>query len=132
MITIKKGHYEGWLWKSDAKEPEVVSKDAESEFAFDDNTNPFTIEGQLWDEVNMISYSIKYVDGHHIVKTYEVTEDELKGNDYVTVKHFLAHPRLSDNKKVTMLQYWKEEPDAFCNGFPTLQPEKLVFVGFEK
>jgi len=131
MNTIPKGKYEGWLWKSDAREPEIITPDTEQVFSFDDNKNPFVIEGQLWDAQTRTSYSIRYVDGRHIVKKFDVEESDLDCNEHATKKSFIAH-RLGKHQCVNMLQYWKEVPDDLCCGFPMLQPDKLVFVGFGK
>ena len=37
-----------------------------------------------------------------------------------------------NNLKVKMLQIWKEEADAFCEGMLVKKLQKVVFVGFEK
>jgi len=128
-MTIDKGNYEGWLWRSDAIKPEVISPDKERDFTFDDNENPFVVEGQLWDAATKTSYAIKYVDGKYIITKHLVTDEEL--NNKENKKYFIPH-RLDGIKSIKMLQYWKEEEDPECENFKVLVPWKLVFVGFQK
>lgn len=50
--------YDGYLWYSDQKTPEVFEQKAWDESMLDENVNPFVIEGQLYDSENLVSYSI--------------------------------------------------------------------------
>lgn len=147
MHTIEKAKYEGYLWWSDNKKPIVYyGKDVLS-LQFDDNDNPFIIEGNLWDAESRISIYIRYVDGRHIIRRTCVTKDELRGindsnldfNDKsyplvaTTIKEFIAH-RIPSVKKLRFLQYWETSTDYenMCEGMVALQPSKLVFIGFNK
>ena len=60
------GNFEGYLWESDKQAPEVYcGEKLLPSYIFDDETNPFIIEGQLFDALTGLSVSIKYVDGEY-------------------------------------------------------------------
>ena len=121
-MKIEKSKYQGYLWYSNAKEPQIIeNKDFELEI--EDTENPFIIEGQLYDGTKSIS--IKYVDGKYVVKTYMVSE--LKGE----VQQQVFYSNRMQHKQLLFSQYWREEPDALCEGMNVLQPKELVFVGFK-
>lgn len=123
MEKIEKAKYSGYLWESDQKEPQVIIEE-ECEFSFDDNQNPFVVEGFLYD--GKTSYSIRYVDGRHIVNKFIIEE---------LPKEYSEQTYISKFKKVSGLkfrQYWKPEPDDLCKGMEVLKPAQLVFVGFNK
>ena len=127
-MKIEKSIYDGYIWYSDKSNPKVF-QDEEFEFDTDKIENPFIIEGQLYDDQKMISYSIKFVDGKYICKKYEVESTDFNKKD-VEIKTF--HANRMDNLKLQFLQYWKEEVDELCEGMKVLQPKELVFVGFVK
>ncbi len=147
MHTIKEAKYEGYLWWSDSKKPVVYYGTDILSLQFDDNDNPFIIEGNLWDKERRISIYIRYVDGKHIIRHSNVTTDELKGIDdrklngdnisyplvATTIKNFIAH-RIPGVKELRFLQYWETATDNenMCEGMVALQPSKLVFIGFKK
>ena len=113
---------------SDRQEPAVIRPDEEFEMTLCDEDNPFVVEGNLWDAATGLSIMIKYVDGKYIVRRTVVT-DECKKN--ATKKEFLPH-RIEGVKKLLFLQCWDEVEDPLCENMVTLQPGKLVFVGFTK
>jgi CRISPR type III-associated protein (TIGR04423 family) len=124
MERIEKSKYSGYIWKSDQKEPEVIIE-KEPEFSFDDNQNPFVVEGFLFD--GKTSYSIRYVDGKHIVNDFPLAKMPKEYTEQLFIPSF--------KKGVTELkfrQYWKPEPDPLCEGMEVLKPAQLVFVGFNK
>lgn len=127
-MNIKKSIYEGYLWYSDAQEPQVIDQQ-EFELSIADNHNPFIVEGQLCDVHNRHSISIKFVDGQYIIKEYDFTEDDFS-NPEREVKTFLSN-RMG-GKKLQFLQYWRAEPDPLCEEMAVLQSAALVFVGFDK
>jgi len=129
METIEKGKYEGWLWYSDEDSPKVFNVADECPATFDENINPFVVEGQLWSEETQTSISIRYVDGHYIIKKYDLSREDADAP--TTERSFIAH-RLGEVKRVKMRHYWKAESDPLCEGFEALMPDKLVFVGFDK
>lgn len=120
-MKIEKSKYQGYLWYSDKKEPQVLNNEV-FELEISDNTNPFIIEGQLYDGKQSIS--IKYVDGKYLVNTYNV--DNL-GRD---IQEPLFYSHRMDGRKLKFRQYWRPVTDELCEGMQVLQPAELVFVGF--
>lgn len=120
-MKIEKSKYQGYLWYSDKKEPQVLNNEV-FELEIADSSNPFVIEGQLFD--GQKSISIKYVDGKYIVNTYDL--DALDG--VMQEQKFYSHR--VDGKQLKFRQIWKEQPDELCEGMQVLQPAELFFVGF--
>lgn len=128
MVEIK-GKYEGYIWLSDATHPTVFPGKDDNSIVLDEEANPFIIEGALFDKANGKSISIKYVDGRYIISEHNVSPDEMNGNDHIIRKNYLAH-RMHGVKGLSYLQYWRKEADPLCEEMETLQPDKLVFIGF--
>jgi CRISPR type III-associated protein (TIGR04423 family) len=122
--------YDGYLWYSDQKTPEVFEQKAWDESMLDENVNPFVIEGQLYDSENLVSYSIKYVDGKYIIKKYQLKSTDFNNVD-IDILDFKAH-RMGEGRVLQFLQYYREEEDSLCEGMKVLQPKEKVFVGFKK
>lgn len=120
-MKIEKSKYQGYLWYSDKKEPQVLH-DEVFELEIADNTNPFVIEGQLFD--GQKSISIKYVDGKYIVNTYDL--NTLDG----VMQEQTFHSHRMEGKLLKFKQIWKNQSDELCEGMQVLQPAELVFVGF--
>ena len=133
-ISIKdiptEGHkYQGYLWLSDSQEPKVFNNeeiDDESRINMDDNANPFIIEGQLYD--GKFSYSIKYVDGEHQVKKYNLEED--KKNGITRVLHFKGNSRLEGHNLV-FHEVWEPVSDNLCCDMEVFEAKKFIFGGFK-
>lgn len=126
--------YEGYLWLSDQEEPSVY-ENAPIELPTEE-ANPFVVEGQLYNETEGLSYSIKYVDGQYIVLEHKVTEADMENPDN-QIKTYLSN-RMGD-KKLQFLRYWEEvlDEDNYKdsdnpNGLPVLTQTKNVFIGFKK
>lgn len=129
---IEKGTYEGYIWYSDQKEPQVLEQQM-LECTLDENVNPFIIEAQLHDSSARVSYSVKYIDGAYIAFKYEnVAQGDVASDPTVEIeeKCFCAN-RMGD-RQLVFQQWWREAPDAFCEGMKVLQPAESVFVGFKK
>jgi len=122
MNKIEKSIYQGYMWWSHKNTPEVY-KDKEIEIELDDSTNPFVVEGLLYD--GKVSYTIKYVDGKHIVTKF--VKSELVGIEK-TEEIYLANFKGVAGLKFN--QYWRPQVDELCEGMEVLQPAELVFVGF--
>lgn len=126
--------YEGYLWMSDQENPTVYENDSVT--LPEDGANPFVVEGQLFNEKEGLSYSIKFVDGHYIVLEHKVTEEDMKNPDN-QVKIYLSN-RMGD-KRLQFLRFWEEIPDEdnytdsnSPQGLPVLTQTKNVFIGFKK
>lgn len=130
MEINKQAKYEGYIWQSDQTHPQVLRGKEFDLNQLMDGTNPFVIEGQLWDAENGISISIRNVDGKHIVNCYQVAPRDLLGTSTVNVEQYIPH-RMEGVGRLRFLRYWKAEKDEMCEDFETLRPEKLVFVGFD-
>lgn len=140
MCKIESAKYEGYIWYSDQKAPKVYDGEKMvEEMVLDERTNPFIIEGNLWDKDHNLSITIRYVDGAYLVRRTEVSEDEFSDamlekhlKQATTIKEYLPHPSIKDVNALRFLQYWELKEDEFCEGMSVLQPSKLVFVGFKK
>lgn len=126
--NIEQGKYQGYFWKSDASEPEVLDGAPFTE-SLDPMQNPFIIEGQLYDADRGISYSIRYVDGEYVILRWDLKND-LQGEDFDYTEKEAAPYRMKAGK-LLFRQYWKAEADALCEGMKVLTPHALVFVGFK-
>lgn len=125
----KEPAYEGYLWYSNEKEPEIYteSEPLTKELEPDDSDNPFIIEGQLYDKKQHLSCSVKYVDGHYIVKRYNLLQD-LKGC-VIRDKYYEGH-RMK-GKILHFKEYWRAQNDPFCCKMKVLRPAQIIFVGFK-
>jgi len=127
----KEQEYIGYLWLSNSKVPEVYLEPSDVSYFLkdmNDDKNPFIIEGQLFSEGVNKSYSIKYVDGEHIVVEYDLNS---LPEDWVCDEDKTFIPNRINVTKLKFRQYWKPEADEFCEGMEVLQPAAFVFVGFE-
>ena len=136
--------YTGYLWMSDSDKPSVLN-DSKLESLIlnsstyetityneiNDSSNPFIIEGQLFCEKEKQSYSIKYVDGKHIVVVYDLNHipDNWAKFEDQDIKKFI--PNRMTASKMVFHQYWEPKKDEFCQDMEVLQPAAFVFVGFE-
>ena len=124
--------YQGYIWLSDASKPIVLDngklEDTDKKY-FSEGQNPFIIEGQLFDNTNKCSFSIKNVDGKMIVVKYEGAdlESDRDSRSY----EFVPNSRMElGNKKLKFLQKWETQPNDKCNDMGVLVPAGLVFIGF--
>lgn len=135
--NIERGNYEGYLWFSDADAP-VVLDGEELAVDFDQvltiegkdydlpSKKVFIVEAQLFDKDNNISYSVKYVDGQHLVKRFEVNPLDYNREE-TDLKQYYGNGM---KKWLQFLQYWGLQQDSFCCDMETWVPKGLVFVGF--
>lgn len=126
METLEKSTYEGYLWYSNAKEPQLFFGE-ENEFSFDDNKNPFVIEGWLTD--GKTSYQIKYIDGKHLVRQYNL--EMLKASGLKTTPKSY-YPSFKGVSRLEFIQYWRPETDELCEKMQVLKPAEFIFIGFTK
>ena len=128
METIKINKCGGYLWWSDQQKPKVY-QDESIDICLDEAKNPFVVEGQLYDEENKVSYSIKYVDGQYLINKYKVDESDFTNPDN-QIKSYLSNRM--DDRWLKFLSYWEEKKDANCMGMPVLTLTKNVFIGFDE
>lgn len=125
--TIPAGTYEGMLWQSDQPKPRTLLCETIEPLTLTDGENPFCVEGLLWSAATRQSITIRYVDGHYIVRETSVTEDELCPENIVT---YLPH-RLDGVTGVRFLRRWTADTDTLCEGMAAPRLGETVFVGFE-
>ena len=128
METIKINKCGGYLWWSDQQKPKVY-QDESIDICLDEAKNPFVVEGQLYDEENKVSYSIKYVDGQYLINKYKVDESDFTNPDN-QIESYLSNRM--DDRWLKFLSYWEEKKDANCMGMPVLTLTKNVFIGFDE
>lgn len=122
-MIIEKKYYQGYLWYSDKQCPLVLDGQSEWGIEIGEATNPFIIEGQLWDEESRTSISIKYIDGHYL-KNEIVLNGEYDFVEYIP-------RRMSNVKKLLFARSWKTVEDELCEGFNTKKLENVVFKGLK-
>ena len=128
MKTINIKNCEGYLWWSDQQIPQVYQNEA-LDICLDETTNPFVVEGQLYDKESCTSYSVKYVDGQYVIKDYKFVEQDFANPDNER-KYFFSNRM--DGRWLKFLRYWEEIKDENCMGMPVLTFTKNVFVGFKE
>lgn len=121
-----KQKYEGYLWWSNKTTPEVLNNEFINELP--KGNNPFIIEGQLYDKDNEKSYSIRFFDGYYLINCFDL--NELKGLECIK-KEYLPNRFPDGIQKLCFREFWRPEPDNFCEGMQVLKPAENVFVGFK-
>ena len=148
--TVINGNFEGYLWESDKQNPEVYSGEKLLQsYIFDSETNPFIIEGQLFDAQTGLFVSIKYVDGEYMIKKYYIdNSDSNHPSFFVIVKdeegekkveircelkelHYKGNSKLKDHN-LHFYELWEEKEEPLCCNMKVLEPTKAIFAGFEK
>ena len=128
METIQINKCEGYLWWSDQQKPKVY-QDESIDICLYEAKNPFVVEGQLYDEENKESYSVKYVDGLYLINKYKVDDSDFINIDNEE-KSYLSNRM--DDRWLKFLSYWEEKKDANCMGMSVLTLTKNVFIGFDE
>lgn len=121
---IEKSKYTGYIWYSDVKEPEVFHETGK-EFSFNNNQNPFVVEG--WLTNGNKSFHVQHVDGKHNIYEYDL--NELKDVEH---KEHEFIPSFKECKMLVFNQYWRPETDKLCEDMQVLVPAEFVFVGLIK
>jgi CRISPR type III-associated protein (TIGR04423 family) len=117
-------NYQGYLWWSNQPKPKVYNMEPLP--GWRESKNPFIIEGQLYDDSNKKSYSIRFTDGEYVVLCFDL--NSLTGLEYIK-KEYLSN-RLDGVNKIYFEEFWKTINDDLCEGMDVLQPAETVFVGF--
>ena len=128
MEPIKIENCEGYIWKSDQQKPEAIEGKPFNK-TFDETQNPFIVEGLLYDKDELMSYSIKFIDGKYLIIKNKVEKDDFTCSDNEE-KCYLSN-RLG-NRWLRFLRYWEVDPDPLCEDMDVLKLTKNVFVGFKK
>lgn len=128
-MMIEKANYEGYVWYSDETMPRVLDGSEAFEPNLKEGENPFIVEAQLYDALQMKSYSIRFWNGGYHVVCYDVPKNVCKLWEVDIVTY--GSNRMNNNK-LLFWQQWKEVEDNLCLGMKTLVPKALVFVGLKK
>lgn len=145
-----KGDYEGYLWESDKQIPrKFMGESTLKEWSFNNEENPFIIEGQLFDKNTGHSISIKFMDGEYKIKEYYVKTSNVGKSFFVLKKdnndeesdcevkcevkerHYKGNSKLYGNN-LHFYELWEEECDPNCCNMKVLKATKVIFAGFEK
>jgi CRISPR type III-associated protein (TIGR04423 family) len=127
LNEIPKIAFEGYIWKSDESTPEML-RNVISDFE-NISTNPFIIEGLLYNKEHQISIHIQHT-GNYQIAEYDLNALKEEGA-VLEEKEYLPH-RLTDVSKVNFQQVWMEEKDPLCEKIPVLKMKAVVFCGFNK
>lgn len=124
---IEEAYYQGYLWWNNKKNPSVFWGN-ESVKVNLTNGREYVVEGLLWDEKKHQSYTIKHVDGEHLVIGVKLTKEMEETSD---LQEYFFN---KDTNHLLLLfrQLWQEEPDPLCEGMKVLVPGRTIFVGFKK
>ncbi len=118
--------FEGYLWLSNASKPEVYLRDRN--IVLPSGTNPFIAEGNLFDETNQKSWSIRFMDGLYIVNCFNL--EELKDKTS-SLKEYLPNRFPGKIRRLCFREFWMPVPDDLCENMEVLKPSMSVFVGFK-
>jgi len=127
-ITIDKIpdlNYEGYIWYSNAQQPEVIK----GKFDIKRLTLlPFVIEGNLWNEHDKISINIKNIDGNYLINIFDL---KTVANFFENTQEYVSH-RIEHAKAYKIYQHWEAIEDDLCEKMSSYQPTWNAFVGFSK
>lgn len=125
LSDIPKLTYEGYVWFSNKKEPQILDKALFDSILFEENT--FIIEALLWNAEEEISIMVRHTGKYHI---QEFKLNELPTGHELVEKVYLPH-RLGDKvKHVCFKQLWIPESDPFCEEMEVITMKALIFTGF--
>ncbi|QXP70768.1 TIGR04423 family type III CRISPR-associated protein [Polaribacter sp. R2A056_3_33] len=128
LKEIPKMAFEGYIWKSDESEPEVLLNEI---YDFDTVlTNPFIIEALLFCKEKNTAIHIQHTGSYQIAE-YDLKALE-KAGAVLEEKEYLPHRLSPAVKNVSFKQIWQEEEDRLCEGMPVLKMKAVVFCGFNK
>ena len=119
--------YEGYLWMSDQPGPKIYQDKTLPEWP-EESTNPFIVEGNLYDEKNKRSYLIRFIDGAYYAYKFELKL--LSEWEYIQ-KEYLPNRFPKHIHKLCFREYWEPKPDEFCEGMEVLKPTITAFTGFK-
>lgn len=138
MDTIEYGNAQGYLWLSDAREPQLYMNQ-KVRLELDEKANPFVVEGLLYDSTAKRSLYVRFTDGRYIVSEYDWVNHHYVGDDEKAdcqegeVEKYVPNSRLKlDGKTVLAFRrIWMKCKDELNDGWDVLRPSGLVFAGFE-
>lgn len=132
LSDIPKLTYEGYVWFSNKKEPQILDKALFDSIQFEENT--FIIEALLWNaEDGGTSIIVRHTGKYHI---QEFKLNELPTGHELVEKVYLPHRLGNKVKHVYFQQLWIPEEDPLCfnhetnKGMEVMTMKALIFTGF--
>ncbi|MDA8972508.1 TIGR04423 family type III CRISPR-associated protein [bacterium] len=123
--SIPNYDYEGYLWYSDANQPEIFEG---KKFTPDQLTTlPFVVEGMLYAAKEKVSIRIVNIDG-----AYRISKVTLDNIPKELVTEYFAKKEFGEFIKIKMYQHWEEKEDIINNNRPVLSATWSAFIGFKK
>lgn len=129
ITEIPQGNYQGYLWYSDASEPDVVNGPIAS-INLKKVSPRFIVEGYLYDEINHKSYSVKMIDGEYRASCCQIPQKGKNADFEVEDITYLPN-RVPDVGHLAFQRIWRPKDDVLCEGMPVLVPQEELFVGFK-
>lgn len=120
--------YEGYLWMSNADEAIEYHYDKPVDRELFNSSNPFVREGYLYNKGAGVSLTIKCVDGHYLIRKYEVAPTDF---DSASVDELSFVSNRMSQRFLKFLRYWKAVDEPACLGLPVMVFDRMVFVGFD-
>ena len=117
-------HYEGYLWFSNASQPEIIDG------AFDYkklSLLPFVVEGMLYSKEKGTSIRIVNIDGQ-----YQIAKMDIPVMNENFTKEYFAKKHFGNNQRILMYEHWQEKTDPLNDNRLVLQPAWSAFIGFKK
>lgn len=131
LASIPMGHYEGYFWISESKNPEKVSTPDDISKLKSFNGNPFVMEALLYDRAAKRSIHLQHT-GRYIITQYEWEQfDEGKMVSEQTDQVVFLPQRIEGVKGLNFSRVWKKEPDPLCENKEVLKMNAIVFCGFK-
>lgn len=126
--SIPEGRFQGYIWMSDQKEPDIYDNRFFQGIRELKPSNPFISEAYFFDKDNNASYSVRMVDGNYIAYRFLVSDHAiLESEDHYFIPSFKDAPGALHFKEL-----WHPVPDPLCEGMDVLVPGEFVFLGFQK
>jgi CRISPR type III-associated protein (TIGR04423 family) len=123
--------YEGYLWCSDQKKPQLIDGDFHHGLL---TTFPCVVEGMLYDKQSNTSIHIKHINGEYWITLFDL--NAFVGRSWQSsIEEYLPNGTISENvEKIIFTELWEEQtiPEYFEDGFTTFLPKAFVFTGFKK
>lgn len=127
LKDIPNRNYEGYVWFSDQKYPEMVSHQEPFDFGKVEE-NPFVLEALLYCESANCSLHITHSGEYHI---HECHLTKLDSDTQWQLIDYIPH-RLKGIHKIYFQQVWAPVPDPLCDNKPVLELQASWFVGFSE
>lgn len=126
-LIIECAEYQGYVWYSDQKEPEIIDGTYQKDITSEEN--PFIIEAQLYAPKANHSISVRYVDGEYIVNQYDLSAESANALES-RVREYMSNRM--DGCVLCFKELWKAEQDPYCEDFYVLEPKDFIFIGFKR